>query len=295
MKYYAVRKGKEKGIFNTWQECKERIEGYKGAEYKSFKERSQAQTYLDDVDKDIGEKDILIAYVDGSFSKKARLYGSGAVFLYNGQVIAQLKRAGSDPELLTMRNVSGELIAALMSMDYALEQGYRELLIRYDYAGIEKWAKGEWKTNKDGTKRYREKYLSYKDKIDIHFQKVQAHSGNKYNDIADQLAKESIMDERIGLKQNKEVPFLVGNEEDYFKDIRGYKSLAKINILYGNKLIDEKFLYNVIKNKIKESDFYIKDVEQIKTVFDYEAGQFIIQLNLRDKSIERFNIELKQI
>ena len=31
MKYYAVKNGKVPGIYNTWDECKENIHGFKGA------------------------------------------------------------------------------------------------------------------------------------------------------------------------------------------------------------------------------------------------------------------------
>ena len=42
MKYYAVRVGKKTGIFETWDECKEQVEGFVGAEYKSFSALNQA-------------------------------------------------------------------------------------------------------------------------------------------------------------------------------------------------------------------------------------------------------------
>ena len=36
-KFYAVRKGKKTGIYTTWDECKEQVDGYPKAEYKGFK------------------------------------------------------------------------------------------------------------------------------------------------------------------------------------------------------------------------------------------------------------------
>lgn len=36
-KYYVVWKGFKTGILGSWEECQESINGYKGAEYKSFK------------------------------------------------------------------------------------------------------------------------------------------------------------------------------------------------------------------------------------------------------------------
>lgn len=45
-KVYAVRKGKVTGILESWEACKEAVDGYPGAEYKSFKDPAQAQAYL---------------------------------------------------------------------------------------------------------------------------------------------------------------------------------------------------------------------------------------------------------
>ena len=45
-KYYAVLKGRKTGIFENWAECEEQIKGFSGAQYKSFKSRSQAEEAL---------------------------------------------------------------------------------------------------------------------------------------------------------------------------------------------------------------------------------------------------------
>lgn len=35
-KYYAVRQGRKTGIYQTWGECKEQVQGYKNSIFKSF-------------------------------------------------------------------------------------------------------------------------------------------------------------------------------------------------------------------------------------------------------------------
>ena len=45
-KVYAVRSGKQTGIFNTWKECQSATKGYSGAEYKSFKSMADAEQYM---------------------------------------------------------------------------------------------------------------------------------------------------------------------------------------------------------------------------------------------------------
>lgn len=46
-KYYAVRVGKKTGIFHTWDECQEQIHHFKGAQFKSFTSKDEAEKYLD--------------------------------------------------------------------------------------------------------------------------------------------------------------------------------------------------------------------------------------------------------
>ena len=50
----------------------------------------------------------------------------------------------------------------------------------------------EIKTNKEGTIEYKKFYDSIKDKLHVEFIKVKAHSGDKYNEEADKLAKAAI-------------------------------------------------------------------------------------------------------
>lgn len=35
-KYYVVWEGRARGIFDSWEECKEQVDNFKGAKYKSF-------------------------------------------------------------------------------------------------------------------------------------------------------------------------------------------------------------------------------------------------------------------
>ncbi len=42
-KYYVVWRGIKPGIYRTWDECKRQIEGFEGAQYKSFKTEEEAK------------------------------------------------------------------------------------------------------------------------------------------------------------------------------------------------------------------------------------------------------------
>jgi len=44
--FYTVHKGKNPGIYNNWDECKQQVIGFKGAIYKKFKDKNEAEIFL---------------------------------------------------------------------------------------------------------------------------------------------------------------------------------------------------------------------------------------------------------
>ena len=193
-KFYAVRKGKKIGIFNTWNECKEQVNGFSGAEYKSFSSIEEAEEYIG-INAKIevfNDENMVEAYVDGSYEHSIREYGSGVVILKNNNVENRYSIRGKKESLVGMRNVAGEIEAAKIAMEYCVDNNIENLTLYFDYEGIEKWCTGVWKTNKEGTIEYKKFYDSVKTKLNVKFVKVKAHSGNKYNEEADKLAKSAI-------------------------------------------------------------------------------------------------------
>lgn len=190
-KFYAVRQGRHVGIYNSWDECKREVTGYSGAEFKSFTDRAEAVCYMSGGAKPELRPDATEAYVDGSYNIKTKEYSYGAVIFHNGEELC-FKEKFSDSENALMRNVAGEIEGAMFAMRFCVEKGIGELRLYYDYAGIEKWCTGEWKTNKPGTIAYKNYYDSIKDAVCVQFCKVKGHSGDKYNDLADSLAKEAL-------------------------------------------------------------------------------------------------------
>ena len=189
-KYYAVKVGYKTGIFESWDECKKQVDGYSGAQYKLFKLLEEAKQYLNGTSNNL--IDALIAYTDGSYNIKEKIYGYGCVLIYQNQIICEYYGKGNNEEHVEMRNVAGEIMGAIKAITYALEHHYKELHIYYDYEGIEKWADGKWKANKPGTQKYVEIVNDAKSSVSISFYKVTAHSGNTYNELADQLAKKAV-------------------------------------------------------------------------------------------------------
>lgn len=199
--YYAVKAGRNPGIYESWAECEVEVKGYKGAKYKKFATFEEAQDFIEEEGdflrpKDILEDNEMVAYVDGSFCLDTRTYSYGVVILTNEGKESFSGRENNE-ELVQMRNVAGELMGAMFAMDYAIKNGKEILYLYYDYKGIEDWAKGHWKTNKKGTIEYKKYYDSIKNNLQVIFIKVKAHSGIEYNEEADKLAKEAILGENL--------------------------------------------------------------------------------------------------
>lgn len=212
-KYYAVKNGRNIGIFTSWEECQAQTDGFSGAEYKAFGTKTAAKEYLgiiapktkkDAVELPVPNSQVGVpvddapktdscaaAYVDGSYNVRTGEFAFGAVLFVGGKMFT-FSHCYADAELAEMRNVAGEIKGAEFVMKYAAATGIKSIDIFYDYAGIENWALGRWKTNKNGTRAYKALCDEHFKKLHVRFVKVKGHSDDKYNDLADRLAKDAV-------------------------------------------------------------------------------------------------------
>ena len=212
-KIYAVRKGHKTGHFATWAECQKAVSGYSGAEFRGFTEKEEALAFLnmettgnvsDDKAKEAAgivevPENMVIAYVDGSFEKSIGRYAFGCVILTpDGQEIRK-SGSGSDSAGVAIRNVAGEMLGSMTAVNWAIENKYPAVEIRYDYEGVEKWVTGVWRAKTPLTSKYAAHMQEAGKKVKISFCKIAAHTGNHYNEEADQLAKSALlkMDEEV--------------------------------------------------------------------------------------------------
>ncbi|HHY25604.1 MAG TPA: double-stranded DNA-binding protein [Desulfitobacterium dehalogenans] len=190
-KFYAVRAGRDKGVFSSWEECKKAIHGFSGAVYRSFTTLDEAQawfngeTFSDQLNTEdhsfIAEYDV---YTDGSYVNGQ--YAWAYAFVKNGKVHYEDADVGKNPAAATMRNVAGEIAAALYAVKKASQLGVK-IRILHDYAGIAFWATGEWKAKNEFTQAYAKMMNQYRGIYS--FEKVKAHSGDEFNDYVDMKAK----------------------------------------------------------------------------------------------------------
>lgn len=162
-----------------------------GSFIKSDSDTNAAPQYnkvFSEPDKPLSGSTRAVAYVDGSFNVETNMFGYGVVIFHKGEEF-HFSQSFDDEEMASMRNVAGEIYGSMAAMEYAVEHHIKNLSIYYDYMGIAKWCTGEWKANKPGTIAYKKYYDKIKRKVSVTFYKVKGHSGDKYNDLADKLAK----------------------------------------------------------------------------------------------------------
>jgi ribonuclease HI len=203
MNIYAVRVGRVPGIYPNWDACKEQVNGYPGAVFKKFDENDteaiaafMGGEYRDApfIDKDdaaqAAANGVWIAYTDGSYNPETKACGAGLVLFVDGKK-ETFNLLNEDKEAESMRNVTGEILAASMAIDMAVNHHAAKLIIRHDYTGISEWANQHWQAKNKYTQAYQKKVLVARQFIDIEFEHVPAHTGVKYNEEADKLAKQA--------------------------------------------------------------------------------------------------------
>ncbi len=220
-KFYAVKIGRKTGIFSSWDETKESVLSYPGAVYKGFSTLKEANSFLsgeekadkcktdskssenDFIDQIISSLDCetALAFSDGSFDKNHRVtsYGVLLFFRKNTYSLSSSFTEKTSLSLVETWNVGGELEGVKAAVNKAIALGAKKLLVYYDYMGIECWANGSWKAKNPIAENY-QTFINEKQKqIELEFHKVKAHTGIRYNEEVDRLAKEALKKDEDGI------------------------------------------------------------------------------------------------
>jgi ribonuclease H-related protein len=197
-KYYAVKVGRNSGIFNTWAECSSQVSGFSGAVFKSFSSLQDAQEFLG-APKKLTNARKLDVYTDGSH--KNGLLGIGAWCEYEGhehQLAIRLTKEflldGYGADIANCSNVTAEFIAVVEVIKRVKRAkwaiGVNVLNICSDYIGPEKWLSGEWKINNAEIKKiYNTAKESMKEMaFELEFHHIPGHTNSPGNTKADSLA-----------------------------------------------------------------------------------------------------------
>lgn len=193
--WYAVKEGPARGIYSSHGEM-QKATGLVAPENREFRSREEAQMYLDGADyweravQDDIANGYLVAFTDGSFLNG--VYAWGVIIMNQDGVIKTINGKDADKAFVSTRNIAGEVLGAIGAIEWAMKNGYKKLSIYHDYQGIAFWLDNTWQCKSPIAIMYRQIYDTYYyKKIELKFTHVLAHSGIKYNEMADKLAKEA--------------------------------------------------------------------------------------------------------
>ncbi|MBB6698533.1 ribonuclease H family protein [Clostridium algidicarnis] len=166
-------------------------EGYDVEPIKSKANVKSSKAYIEP--SKISEDFEYIAFIDGSYDKRNKIYGSGLIVLQGDLTEYQtFYEAGYDK--WDQWNIVGELEATKLALKKAEEVGTKNVAIYHDLKNISLWATGEWKAKNRYTQEYVRVIEDYSKRLNIYFIKVKAHSNESiYNDLADEASKNAII------------------------------------------------------------------------------------------------------
>jgi ribonuclease HI len=216
MLYYAVAKGHQIGLFNTWDECKQHTHGYKGAIYKKFACKEDAEKFILDNSPKTEDMDCVesvsnvvfdadyYVYTDGACSNNGRENASAGIGIYFGENDA---RNVSQRIIGKQSNNTAELSAIIHLYDIIendIKSGKKVCIVTDSEYAIKccttygkKCAADNWKKSIPNKDMVMKLFEMYTDKPNIKILHVSAHTKNTDihsigNAGADKLANQSI-------------------------------------------------------------------------------------------------------
>ncbi|WP_018659950.1 ribonuclease H family protein [Allofustis seminis] len=202
MAFYVVLRGNVPGIYMDATEALKALDGFENSYMKTFKLQKDAENFWHS-DKQATVSchsqptcnNMIEAYVDGSYDRHSQKYSYGIVLLNEKkEVVHTMQRVGANKKYIDSHQIAGEVFGALAAIQWAIQQHAQKINIHYDYMGIEMWATKRWQAKKAVSKDYVTYFDKLAQQIEVTFTKVKAHSGDEYNELADQLAKEALAD-----------------------------------------------------------------------------------------------------
>lgn len=287
-KIYAIKEGLdpiskqkiENRIVNTWGECLKYVNGVKGAKYKSFENKDDALEYLKDDNKllrkgqDHYPLDCLHIYVDGSYNSSTERFSYGMVAVEDDVILYLEKGCAEDSSQKQLRQIAGELEASKSAVKYTVEHDKKKVVILHDYEGIYHHAMGTWERKDNSSKEYYEfmNNMIKNFELEIYFVKVDSHTGDIYNEIADNLAKfaagmdlTNVIDKWL---QNNELKVINTSAKEEMSKLISRNSADRINIFENSSVnemsyTDNKLLEYVVQLAGKKDEEILEELNRI--------------------------------
>ena len=132
-KFYVVWKGRREGIYDNWPACREQIQGYSGAQYKSFATRAEAEAACEGYYQDYAGKkerptrrrpaDLLEKITTPSLAVDAACTGNPGAFEYRGVDVESGEEIFHVGPYAEGTNNIGEFLALVHGLAYLKAEG----------------------------------------------------------------------------------------------------------------------------------------------------------------------------
>ena len=226
-KYYAVKRGRVTGLFTTWDQCKEQVDGFPGAIFKSFPTERAAQDWL------FGETEAISLFPDDAETTSRRtatkstppadsaspaiendppadytVYTDGSclrnpdgpggyaaiiISVHDGEV---REISGGEPSTTNNRmelRAGLEALRALpdgATVDFYTDSQYmKNAFTKY---WLRNWKRNGWQTAAGEPVKNQDLWRALDEAFSlhpVHFHWVKGHAGNRWNERCDELAR----------------------------------------------------------------------------------------------------------
>ena len=222
-KIYAVRQGRQTGLFNTWAACEAQVKGYAGARFKGFTDAAEALAWLQGragqvetatqelhrVRRTVARQPALTAaavpadyviYTDGSCLRNPDGPGGWAAVIMDQHAGTKTELHEGTPSTTNNRMELSAAIAALRHVPveavvdlYTDSQYLKNAFTKQWLAG---WKRKGWKTAAGGEVKnqdlWRQLDALFSSRI-VRFHWVKGHVGVEHNERCDELARREAM------------------------------------------------------------------------------------------------------
>lgn len=218
MSYYAVANGKSVGIFTNWNDCKNSVHGHRGAIYKKFDKKEDADAFIalhNNKSCGITTNEIIpkcdkfipdyYVYTDGACSNNGRRNSVAGIGIYFGandvrnvSLALEGKHTNNTAELLaiihTYSIIENDLLVAHNNICIVTDSEY---VIKCVTTYGDKCHKKHWPQDIPNRELVKKAYELYNNKSNIQFIHIRAHTSkcdvhSIGNDQADRLANLAI-------------------------------------------------------------------------------------------------------
>lgn len=162
-KFYVVWKGRNTGIYDNWEDCKNQVFGFEGAQYKSFASRDEAlkafETGPNAANYGKAAKSPIIKssnsnIVQNSISVDAACSGNPGLMEYRGVITSDKRQIFHQGPFKDGTNNIGEFLALVHVLALLKKQEREDVLIYTDSRTAMAWVKNKKaKTTLDRTGR----------------------------------------------------------------------------------------------------------------------------------------------